>query len=97
MDDFRKYLDQQLQNSEFTAEWNALEPEYQIIKAIIAAREEKKITQKALSAKTGITQADISRLENGEANPSLKTLKRVAEALGKKLHIEFVDASVSYS
>lgn len=97
MDDFRKYLDQQLKNSEFTAEWNALEPEYQIIKAIIAAREEKKITQKELSAKTGITQADISRLENGEANPSLKTLKRVAEALGKKLHIEFVDASVSYS
>ena len=92
MDDFRKYLDQQLQNSEFTAEWNALEPEYQIIKAIIAAREEKKITQKELSAKTGITQADISRLENGEANPSLKTLKRVAEALGKKLHIEFIDA-----
>lgn len=92
MDDFRKYLDQQLKNPEFTAEWNALEPEYQIIKAIIAAREEKKITQKELSAKTGITQADISRLENGEANPSLKTLKRVAEALGKKLHIEFIDA-----
>ena len=92
MDDFRKYLDQQLQNPEFTVEWNALEPEYQIIKAIIAAREEKKITQKELSAKTGITQADISRLENGEANPSLKTLKRVAEALGKKLHIEFIDA-----
>ena len=48
MDDFRKYLDQQLKNPEFTAEWNALEPEYQIIKAIIAAREEKKITQKAV-------------------------------------------------
>lgn len=90
MDDFRQYLDEQLKNPAFKAEWDALEPEYQIIRAIIEARKTNGLTQKELSARAGITQADISRLENGEANPSLKTMKRLAAALGKKLQIAFV-------
>ncbi len=90
MDDFRQYLDQQLSDPEFKAQWDALEPEYQIINAIINGRKENGLTQKEFAARTGITQADISRLENGEANPSLKTMKRLAAALGKKLQIAFV-------
>ena len=90
MDDFRQYLDQQLSDPAFKAEWDALEPEYQIINAIINGRKEKGLTQKELAARTGITQADISRLENGESNPSLKTMKRLAASLGKKLQIAFV-------
>jgi transcriptional regulator, XRE family len=38
---------------------------------------------------TGITQGDISKIENGNANPSLKTLKELADAFGKKLVISF--------
>ena len=45
--------------------------------------------EKQLSEKTGITLANISRLENGTANPSIKTLQRLAEGLGKTLVIEF--------
>ncbi|MBO4547450.1 MAG: helix-turn-helix transcriptional regulator [Treponema sp.] len=91
MDDFRQYLDEQLKDPAFKAEWDSLEPEYQIINAIVSARKSNGLTQKELAARTGITQADISRLENGEANPSLKTIKRLAAALGKKLQISFVD------
>ena len=47
-------------------------------------------TQKELSERTGTNQADISKLENGNANPSIKTLQRLAAALGKTLKIEFV-------
>lgn len=90
MDDFRQYLDEQLKNPAFKAEWDALEPEYQIMRTVIEARKSNGLTQNELSARTGITQADISRLENGEANPSLKTMKRLAAALGKKLQIAFV-------
>ena len=54
------------------------------------ARIETGITQKELAQKTGISQADISRLERGIGNPSLNTLKRVAEALGKKLELKLV-------
>lgn len=87
---FRETLDVQLENPKFKKEWDALEPEFQVVQAILQGRQEKNLTQKQLAEKTGITQADISRLENGESNPSLSTLKRLAEGLGKKLRVEFV-------
>ena len=54
---------------------------------IARLRKEKNMTQKDLAAKTGIQQAHISRLESGNANPSIKFLKRLAAGLGKELHI----------
>ena len=48
------------------------------------------LTQEQLSKATGIAQADISRLENGTGNPSLRTLKRLAAGMGMKLNLEFV-------
>lgn len=86
---FRETLNEQLKDPEFKKEWDALEPEYQIIKAMLDTRNEKSITQKQLADVTGIPQADISRLENGNANPSLRTLKRLAEGMGMQLKIEF--------
>ncbi len=86
---FRDSLNEQLKDSEFKKEWDALEPEYQIIKAMLDTRKEKAMTQKQLSDITGIPQADISRLENGNANPSLRTLKRLAEGMGMQLKVEF--------
>lgn len=79
-----------MKNPEFKEEYDALEPEFAIIQAIIDARKSSGITQKELSQKSGIAQGDISKLENGNANPSLKTLQRLASAMGKKLKIEFV-------
>ena len=54
------------------------------------ARENANITQKELAEKTGIYQADISKLERGLGNPSLSTLKRLADGLGMELKIDFV-------
>lgn len=79
-----------LQNPEVKEEYDALEPEYDIIQAMISARINQNITQKELSARTGITQADISRIENGMRNPSLSMVKRLAEGLGMQLKLEFV-------
>ena len=87
---FRDTLNERLTDPAFRAEWDALEPERQIMKAIIDGREEKSLTQKQLAEKTGITQADISRLENGTGNPSIRTLKRLAAGLGMTLKVEFV-------
>ena len=89
-DDFERYLEKQLEDPEFKKEYDALEPEFAIIKAIIDARAESGLTQKELSERTGIAQSDISKLENGNANPSIRTLKRLANAMGKTLKIEFV-------
>ena len=57
---------------------------------MIDARNEEGLTQKDLSERSGIAQGDISKLENGNANPSIRTLQRLANAMGKKLKIEFV-------
>lgn len=90
-DDFEKYLEEQLKNEDFRKEWKALEPEYTIMKAMIDARTSQGLTQKELSKRSGIAQGDISKMENGNANPSIKTLQRLAYAMGKTLKIEFVD------
>ena len=87
---FRETLNQQLKNPEFKKEWDALEPKFDIIKAIVDARSSQNMTQKELSEKTGIPQADISRLENGTRNPTLKLLKRLADGLNMELGIVFV-------
>lgn len=57
---------------------------------LIACRNTGNLTQKQLSKLTGIDQADISKIENGKANPSIKTLTRIASAMNMNLKIEFV-------
>ena len=76
---FRETLNERMQDPAFRAEWDAQEPERQIMRAIVEGREEN-----------GMTQADISRLESGTANPSLRTLKRLAAGMGMALKLEFV-------
>ena len=56
---------------------------------LVRARELVGMTQKQLSEQTGIYQADISKIERGLANPSLSTLKRLADGMGVKLRIAF--------
>ena len=63
------------------------------MQAMIDARKESGLTQKELSERTGITQADISRLEKGNANPSLKTLQRLAAGMNMRVRLEFVKAT----
>lgn len=92
MSDIQNYLNEQLKNDKFKQEWNKLQPEFKIMDALIEARKAQNITQKQLSELTGIAQGDISKLENGSANPSIKTLQRLANGLGMMLKIEFVPA-----
>ena len=56
---------------------------------MIMARKKAGVTQKELAEKTGIYQADISKIERGLGNPSLSTLNRLAEGLGMELRIDF--------
>lgn len=95
MDDFEKLLAEQLEDPEFKAEWDALQPELAIAQAMIDAREEAEMTQQKLSEMTGIAQADISKLESGNGNPTLRTLQRLAAGMGRRLRIEFVPVAQS--
>ena len=90
MSELRDYINEQFKDPEFKKEWDNLEPEMEVVRAMIKARTAQNLTQKDLAEKTGINQANISKLENGNMNPSLKLLKRIADGLGMNLRIEFV-------
>ncbi len=94
MSDLQELTKELMSDEEFRAEYEALQPEMDITRAMLDARIRAGLTQTELSIKSGISQADISRLENGTRNPSLSLLKRLAEAMNTTLKIEFVPKSV---
>lgn len=72
-------------------EWNEKPAQnYLLAYHLSMARERAGMTQKELSEKTGIYQADISKIERGIGNPSLSTLTRLADGMGMELKIDFV-------
>ena len=79
-----------MQDEEFRKEYEAIQPEMDVIRALVDARNSQNLTQKELAERTGINQADISKIENGTRNPSLNLLKRLAEGMGMVLKIEFI-------
>ena len=90
---YKDYKNKCIEDSNFKTEYDDLEPEYDIINAMIKARKEQGLTQKQLSELTGISQADISRIENGTRNPSLEMIKRLATGMGMRLKLEFIPVS----
>ena len=87
---FDDYLQEQLQDDVFRAEYEEMQDEFNMIRALIDARISQGLTQKQLAERTGVHQADISKLESGMRNPTLNMLKRLAEGMGMNLKIEFV-------
>lgn len=55
MSDFQKFKEEMLNNPEIKEEYEALEPEFNIIQAMIDTRKSQNLTQKDLSKRTGIT------------------------------------------
>jgi DNA-binding XRE family transcriptional regulator len=77
-------------NEEFKKEYEEQKPFYEVQRAIIAARTKAGITQKELAKKIGISAGDLSKIERGKENTTIKTLYKVANALDKNLEISFV-------
>ena len=94
MSSYKTYKEKALQDPKVKEEYDTLQAEYDLIQSLIDARTNQNITQKELSLKTGIPQADISRIENGTRNPSLNTLKKLARGLGMQLKLELIPNSV---
>ena len=78
----------------FTQAWDALEEEYAALETLISARKTAGLTQEQLADRIGTTKSAISRLEsslrNEKQSPSFATLKKYANACGKKLVVQFV-------
>ena len=61
------------------------EPDLKIVigQAVSEAREERNMSQRDLSSESGIMQAEISKIEQGKGNPTIRTLEKLAKALGR--------------
>ena len=100
MNDFQKFLDENLDNIQIDENDFKLHPPesydiYQEIRdTVISLRREKHMTQNELAAKCSITQANISNLEKGNSKPTIDTLKKIADAFGMRLSIRFVEREV---
>jgi ribosome-binding protein aMBF1 (putative translation factor) len=76
-------------NPDYAAEAARLAPYEAIARLVIKYRLEHDLTQKELADKIGTSHSAISRLESGQAVITLKTMKRIAEALGGRLVVGF--------
>jgi len=74
-----------MKDPEYRREYEKLEPEFQIARALIEARVKKKMTQAEIAKKAGTKQPVISRLEGAQGSPSLSLIKRIAKALNVRL------------
>ncbi len=74
---------------DYVRAYGALDEEFSLAAAMIAARSHAGLTQKELAARMGTTQSVIARLEGGNSRPSTATLEKLAQATGTRLRISF--------
>jgi len=84
-----------MQDPEFVKAYEDMQSEFNVIRALVDARTSNNLTQKELSERTGIAQTEISRIENGTRNPSIKLLQRLADGMGMVLNISFTPKKAS--
>ena len=69
-----EFMEDQMKDPEFAKAYEEIQPEMSVVRAIVEARTSQNLTQKELSERTGIAQTEISKLEKGTRNPSIKLL-----------------------
>ena len=87
-DDFEDMKKEALKDKSFKKEWDALELEYQVIRALIRKRLDKKMSQRKLAKIAKTHQSAIARLESGKASPTLSVVSRLLAELGAKVSIK---------
>jgi ribosome-binding protein aMBF1 (putative translation factor) len=92
--DTKKAIAKAKKRQGFVEAWDALEEEYAALSALLKARQKAGLTQEELAEKMGTTKSAVSRLEsslrNDKHSPSFATLKKYANACGKKIMVRLV-------
>ena len=87
LNDLKKEL---MKDKDFKAEYEAIQPEMYVIRALIDARIASNLTQKQLAELSGVNQSDISKIENGTRNPSIRLLQKLAAGMNMSLKLQFI-------
>ena len=83
-EDFKAQL---LTDPEVRKEYEALEPQFRLIRDILLRRSQLNLSQVQLAKLVGTKQPAMSRLERGDGNITINTLRRIADALNADLDI----------
>ncbi|WP_281188871.1 helix-turn-helix domain-containing protein [Vibrio harveyi] len=92
MSNLRSLKNKALANPEVKAEYDALESEFKYINTLLSMRESAGLTQSEVAERMGTKESNVSRLETGAGNPTLKTLMKYAQACGCQLSLGFTHA-----
>ena len=76
-----------MRDPKFKKAYDALEPKYALISAMLDARNKRGMTQREIAHRAGTTQSAIARFESGRSNPTLDFATRLSSAVGAKLEI----------
>lgn len=87
---FDDYLEKRFQDPELRSNFEAESLRLESAVALLKAREDAGLTQRELAKRVDVPQSTIARIERGN-NTSVDTLSKIANALGKKLKVEFVN------
>ena len=87
MRSFNSMLDEQMDDPEFATVFEAEIERLNAAVAVSRAREEASLTQEQLAERSGVSRVTINRIERGKLNPSMKTLSRLARAMGKQVRV----------
>ena len=91
---WREYVNEQMKDPEFRAAYDALEPEYILIRQLIDLRIKRGLSQRELAKRAGMQQPTLARVESGKTG-SLRTLQRVADALNADVRVSIVPRHAS--
>lgn len=89
MTDVNQLLNEAKKDPDFIKEYGALEEEFSLASALIAARAQADMTQQDVAEKMATSQSYIAKLEGGAVSPTMKALRRYADATGSRLKIVF--------
>lgn len=89
MKSYKTFKNKLLEDKRIKMVYDELGPEFELVQIIIEKRIEQGLTQTELAKKIGTKQSAISRLEQGNYNPTIAFLRKLAEALGAELNISF--------
>lgn len=76
-----------MRDPKFRKAYEAVQPKYDLIRAVLDARLKRGVTQAEIARRAGTTQSAIARFESGASNPTLSFLTKVAAAVGAKIEV----------
>lgn len=87
MTSFDEFKKEALARDDVRVEYEALGEEFSLAEALIRARAAADMTQEQVAERMKTSQSYVAKLEGGLVNPSMRALKRYADATGARLKI----------